>query len=217
MMPCSSTTVPGDMVGKVNESMCFCRGGHWSIGGVSESDVRGGGDDFLVSLRILWFGGGLHVSVWQWMAWLWWVARSWILIWWTLELWFWSWILLLGVVFVWSWVVWRNGLLVEWLVWRIQPVVFRGFQCWWRVLGEVTEVHVLNILVDINFEDFYYNFCDGGRLQKEWKQGKGLDWPRILISLSNTWNENTNGTFCHQPSPTDDRSTPCLPLIGFQH
>ena len=35
---------------------------------------------------------------------------------------------------------------------------------------------------------------------KGWKQEKGLVWPRILISLSKTWNENTNETFC--PAPT---------------
>ena len=33
MMPSSSTAVLGIMVGKVNEGICFCGGGCWSVGG----------------------------------------------------------------------------------------------------------------------------------------------------------------------------------------
>ena len=50
-------------MGKVNEGMHVCESGSWSVGGVRENDMRGGGDDFLVSLRILWFGGSLYISV----------------------------------------------------------------------------------------------------------------------------------------------------------
>ena len=39
--------------GKVNEGRCVFRGACWGVGGVSECDVRGLRDDFLVSLRIL--------------------------------------------------------------------------------------------------------------------------------------------------------------------
>ena len=45
IMCSSSATVLGNMLGKVNEGMCVCE--------LSENDTRGGGDDFLVSLRIL--------------------------------------------------------------------------------------------------------------------------------------------------------------------
>ena len=48
MMPSSSTTVLGNMMGKVNEGMCVCQEGHWNI-----SEVGDGGDNFLVSLKIL--------------------------------------------------------------------------------------------------------------------------------------------------------------------
>lgn len=37
---------------------------------VSESDVKGGGVNFLIRLGILRFGGSLFVSVWQRMMWL---------------------------------------------------------------------------------------------------------------------------------------------------
>ena len=60
MMPSSSTNVFENIVGKLNKGMCVWDG-RWSVGGVggvSESDMRGDGDDLLVSLRILWFGTG---------------------------------------------------------------------------------------------------------------------------------------------------------------
>ena len=43
---------------------------------VSESDVKGGGVNFLIRLGILRFGGSLFVSVWQRMMWLRSVTRS---------------------------------------------------------------------------------------------------------------------------------------------
>ena len=51
MMPSSSTAVLGNMVGKLNEVLLW----RWSLEcwWVSESNMRGGGDDFLVSLRIM--------------------------------------------------------------------------------------------------------------------------------------------------------------------
>ena len=42
-------------------------------------------------------------------------------------------------------------------------------------MGKVTEVHALNVLVDVDFENFFLNFCDGRSFLKESKQGKGLD------------------------------------------
>ena len=83
-------------------------------------------------------------------------------------------------------------------------MVFRMCRAFWLALGEVTEVHVLNILLDTDFENFFHNFCDVWRFLKKWKQGKGFGWPCILIPLSNTRNKNINETFCspHQPSPT---------------
>ena len=57
MMPSSVATTIENLMRKVNESMCL------SAGELSETDMRGGIDDFLVSLRILCFGGGLYVSV----------------------------------------------------------------------------------------------------------------------------------------------------------
>ena len=47
MMPSSFATTLGNLVGKVNEGMCL------STVGLSKIDMRGGRDDFLVSLRIL--------------------------------------------------------------------------------------------------------------------------------------------------------------------
>ena len=47
MMPSSVTTTIENLMRKVNESMCL------SAGELSETDMRGGIDDFLVSLRIL--------------------------------------------------------------------------------------------------------------------------------------------------------------------
>ena len=48
----------------MNEGTCVCSGGCWGVGGVSESDVRGGGDDFMDSLRIWLCGVGyLRFSV----------------------------------------------------------------------------------------------------------------------------------------------------------
>ena len=44
-----------------------------------------------------------------------------------------------------------------------------GCQCWCYVLGEVMDVHALDILdifVGIDFEDFFHNFCAGGRFLK---------------------------------------------------
>ena len=38
------------------------------------------------------------------------------------------------------------------------------------VLSEVLCVYVLNILVGVDFKDFFYNFCDGGRFLKKWKR-----------------------------------------------
>ena len=51
-MPSSSAIVLGNIVAKMNKGMCVC----WGNGGFSENDMRGGGDDFLVSLGILLFG-----------------------------------------------------------------------------------------------------------------------------------------------------------------
>ena len=53
-----------------------------------------------------------------------------------------------------------------------------GFMGFWglrRVLGEVTEVLVLNILIGVDSKVFFHNFCDGGRFLKELKQEKGLN------------------------------------------
>ena len=64
MMPSSSAIALEYMARKVNESRCVCWGGCWSVGGVSESDVRGGSDDFLGSLGMWLFGvGPLRFSV----------------------------------------------------------------------------------------------------------------------------------------------------------
>ena len=63
MMPISYATFLVNMVGKVNETMRVCWSGRWSVGGVSESDIRSGGDYSLVSLKILRFGEDLYVSV----------------------------------------------------------------------------------------------------------------------------------------------------------
>ena len=71
-----------NIAGNLNESIRVCWGGCWGVGWVG--DMRGGGDDFLVNLRILWFGGDFYVLVWQWMVWLWLVVRSWALGWWTI-------------------------------------------------------------------------------------------------------------------------------------
>ena len=72
--------------------------------------------------------------------------------------------------FVRSWVVWRNGLLLEWLVWW--KLVFRECQVCWRIFDEITDSHVLNIPVNVDFEDFFHNFCDNGRFLIGWKQGR---------------------------------------------
>ena len=45
MMSSSSATVIGNMVEKVNEDVYICCAGRWSVGGVSESDMRGGGHE----------------------------------------------------------------------------------------------------------------------------------------------------------------------------
>ena len=45
MIPSRSAVVLGKMVGRVNEGMCVCWAGCWGGGGVSETDIRGGGDD----------------------------------------------------------------------------------------------------------------------------------------------------------------------------
>ena len=59
----SSTIVLREMVVEVDEGTCVW-GGCWGVGGVSESDVIGGGDDFMDSLGIWLFGvGPLHLSV----------------------------------------------------------------------------------------------------------------------------------------------------------
>ena len=47
------------MKARVFAEVVICYG----VGGVGESDKRCGGDDFLVSLGIWWFGGGFYVSV----------------------------------------------------------------------------------------------------------------------------------------------------------
>ena len=44
---------------------------------------------------------------------------------------------------------------------------------WWSVFPEVKVVHVLNILVGINFQGLFDNFCDGRRFFKK-KQAIGL-------------------------------------------
>ena len=51
------------MVGTVNEGLCVCWNGFWGVGGVNENDMKDGEDNFVVSLVILWFGGGLYVSM----------------------------------------------------------------------------------------------------------------------------------------------------------
>ena len=73
-----------------------------------------------------------------------------------LKLRFWIWILLMGVAFVWSWMVWRNRLLVQWFVWWMQPLVFRGCRDYWRVFSEATKIHFLNILVGVDLVDFFH-------------------------------------------------------------
>ena len=40
MISTSSTVVLWNMVGKVNEELCICRGDFWSVGGISESGIR---------------------------------------------------------------------------------------------------------------------------------------------------------------------------------
>ena len=45
MIPSRSAVILGNMVGRVNEGMCVCWAGCWGGGGVSESDMKGGGDD----------------------------------------------------------------------------------------------------------------------------------------------------------------------------
>ena len=71
----------------------------WGVGGVGKSDMRCGGDEFLLSL-VIW-SGLLRFSV----------ALAGVFVegcgsgmpdWWTSELQFWSWIFRLGVVFVWN-------------------------------------------------------------------------------------------------------------------
>ena len=42
-----------------------------------------------------------------------------------------------------------------------------GCWCFSRILDEVTEVHALNILAEVDFEDFFHNFSDGGKFLKE--------------------------------------------------
>ena len=42
-----------------------------------------------------------------------------------------------------------------------------GCRSWWCVLGEVTEVHVIDIFVGIDFQDLLSNFFDCGRFLKE--------------------------------------------------
>ena len=63
IMPSSIRIVLGDMVAKVNQGMCVCWNGCWGVGGVNESDMKDIEDNFLVSFGVLWFGGGLYVSV----------------------------------------------------------------------------------------------------------------------------------------------------------
>ena len=53
MMPSSSTMVLRNIVGKVSEVMFVCWCAFSGVGEVSESDMRGNGNDFLVSLGIL--------------------------------------------------------------------------------------------------------------------------------------------------------------------
>ena len=45
-------------------------------------------------------------------------------------------------------------------------MVFLGCQDWQIILGDITDVHVLDILVSVDSEDFFHNFCDGGRFLK---------------------------------------------------
>ena len=64
LMLSSSATVLGNMVRKVNKDMYGCWDGWCDVSGVSESDTRGSGDDFLVSLWILLFRvGHLRFSI----------------------------------------------------------------------------------------------------------------------------------------------------------
>ena len=60
-----------------------------------------------------------------------------------------------------------------WGQWR---QFFEGCRDCWRVLGEVTDVHVLDIVVGIDLENFFYKFCDGGRFLKLMKT-----WERVVI------------------------------------
>ena len=57
-----------------------------------------------------------------------------------------------------------------------------GCSGFWRILGEVTEVHALNIVVEVDFEDFFHNFSDGGKFLKEWNQGKKV--ASLVVSLT---------------------------------
>ena len=45
-IPSSSAIVLGNMVGRMNEGMCVFWDGCWGVGRLSESDMRGGGNDF---------------------------------------------------------------------------------------------------------------------------------------------------------------------------
>ena len=62
--------------------------------------------------------------------------------------------------------MWGNEVLVEWLVWWLKPLVLRGCRGWRRVLGIVTVVDGVIILVGVDFEFFFLNFCDGRRFLK---------------------------------------------------
>ena len=64
MIPGISTIVLLNVGGKVNVGMWVYWGGCLGVGGVSESDMRGSEDDFLVSLGIFLFElGPLHFNV----------------------------------------------------------------------------------------------------------------------------------------------------------
>ena len=66
MMSSSSATVLGNMVGKVTKGVCVGRGGHWSVGGVSESDMRGGGHECYGGYgEMKYYGFGVVFLFWE--------------------------------------------------------------------------------------------------------------------------------------------------------
>ena len=54
IIPGSSTIIFGNMVGEMEwRGICVWRSGCWGVGGVSESDMRKGGDNFLIIFGVM--------------------------------------------------------------------------------------------------------------------------------------------------------------------